>query len=397
MRRKKAWSQIVTAHGISVRLYERPAAIYREVRLSDGRKDRKSLGHRDRDKAVEEAKALAKELVTLRLAGQSGEPITFGELRSIYLAHKILKPGRRQFMEQTLELFARSLEPAGRPFRMDDFGPTQAEAYLEARRTGRIKRDNPRASDSPRAGTLANELQALSAICNWAVRFKQNGRRLLNHNPVHDVALPREENPHRPVATVDRLDRLLAVSDAIDPRGQFRLMLHLAAGTGRRISAILHLRRSDLLFGEDQVRAGLAAAGWPEGYATEWPNAVHWRAEHDKKGQAWVSPLPDRLRAAVEAYTRRAAVVGDAWLFPSAKDPEKPTPPREHLSRAPPGREDGRPSAPGPRRLARVPADMGHGSEGLPHLRRHAGRRNGGTRRHFRRRTRRPIRPPFGG
>ncbi len=58
----------------------------------------------------------------------------------------------------------------------------------------------------------------------------------------------------------------------------------------------------------------------------EWPNAVHWRAEHDKKGQAWVSPLPDRLRAAVEAYTRRAAVVGNAWLFPHSRNPENPTP-----------------------------------------------------------------------
>jgi integrase len=323
---------IVNVDGVRIRVYK-PAGSrvwYAESRKEHGTADgkrRQSLEVTAKDEAKNLAAALARRLAAERKAGTATTaPVTFDELRRLYLANKILKPARRYFMEQTLELFARALEPGGRPFRMDDFGQTQAEVYIEARRTGRLRRANPRAKDNPRAGTLANELQALSTVCNWAMGFKQNGCRLLEHNPVRDVAMLREENPRRPVATVDRLDRLLAVADSIDRSGQFRLLLHMAAGTGRRISAILHLRRSDLLFGKDHVRAGLAAAGWPEGHAEEWPNAVHWRAEHDKRGQAWVSPLPDRLRTELEAYVRRLAVVGDAWLFPGSKVPEKPTP-----------------------------------------------------------------------
>ena len=76
------------------------------------------------------------------------------------------------------------IEPGGRPFPMDDFGQHQADAYLAARRSGKVQPDDHRAAGSPRDGTLRNEFLALSAVCNWAVVFKVNGRRLLAHNPV---------------------------------------------------------------------------------------------------------------------------------------------------------------------------------------------------------------------
>ena len=51
-RQRKPWSKVIEESGISVRVYEREAGslLYREVRL-DGGKDRKSLGHSDRQLA----------------------------------------------------------------------------------------------------------------------------------------------------------------------------------------------------------------------------------------------------------------------------------------------------------------------------------------------------------
>ena len=103
------------------------------------------------------------------------------------------------------------IEPGGRPFPMDDFGQHQADAYLAARRSGKVQPDDHRAAGSPRDGTLRNEFLALSAVCNWAVVFKVNGRRLLAHNPVRDVTMPQEKNIRRPVASRERFEKLLVL------------------------------------------------------------------------------------------------------------------------------------------------------------------------------------------
>ena len=244
-----------------------------------------------------------------------------------YLQHRgpLLSPDRLRFIETTLGLFSCFLEPGGRSFHMDDFGQHQADAYLAARRSGKVQPDDRRAIGCPRDGTLRNEVQALSTVCNWAVSFKVDGRRLLVHDPVRDVTMPQERNVKRPVASRERFDRLLGVSGRVDDRGQFRAMLVLSWHTGRRISAICHLRASDVLLGQDRVRAGLAASGQDESAADEWPHAIRWRAEHDKSGYETITPVGPFVVRELEAYLRRNPRVGDAWLFTMETDTTRPT------------------------------------------------------------------------
>jgi len=326
-KRKKSWSKIIEAHGIRIRIYERPrsTSIYREVRLDDGSKDRRSLGTGDRKRAEKLAEELAGELAKANLTGVRTGEATFGDVKRAYLHHRgpHLSKNRRRFMETTLGLFGEFLEPKGRPFRMDDFGQHQASAYLEARRAERIAPDSSRSPGPPRDGTLRNELQALSTVCNWAVGFKAGGSRLLTHNPVRDVTMPVEKNPMRPRMTETRYQKLLSRADEADPEGRLRVLLVLAWETGRRINALLHLRASDVLLSPSQVRRTLAQEGQDETLADHWPQAFRWRSEWDKKGYLDFSPMPGAARKALETYMARHPTVGEGWVFPGNRDPSQ--------------------------------------------------------------------------
>ena len=270
---------------------------------------------------------MAEEIATARLTGVRAGKATFGEVRRAYVHHAgpLLSPTRLQYMEAKLGLLSRFLEPTGgRSFAMEDFSQHHADAYVAARRSGRIRHDNQPETFSPRNGTLRNELLALSTVCNWAVGFKVDGRRLLTHNPVHEVSTPEEKNKKRPVASRERFERLLEVSHRVDDRGQFRAMLILAWHTGRRIGAICHLRASDGLSGRERVRAALAAAGEDEGKADEWPFCLRWRAEHDKAGYETITPANPAVVRELGIYLRENPRVGDAWLFPMVRDVSRP-------------------------------------------------------------------------
>ena len=173
---------------------------------------------------------------------------------------------------------------------------------------------------NPGPGTLENELQALGAACNWATRFRHAGRPLLTFNPVRGLTLPHEENPARPLTTEERYKKLLGVADQADSMGRLRCLLVLAHETGRRISSIIHLRRSDILLNADQLRVTLAAEGQDESLADHWHRGIRWRAETDKQGYLSFSPITATAKDALELYLRTHSVVGDAWLFPWNKN-----------------------------------------------------------------------------
>lgn len=127
-------------------------------------------------------------------------------------------------------------------------------------------------------------------------------RYLLSFNPLKGVRLPREKNPKRPVETYDRYLRLMTVAGEADSR--LPLALTLAESTGRRVGAILKLRRSDL----DLDRL-------PHG-------RIRFRAEHDKTGhEQWVPLGAEARRMALAHLT---SVASAEWLFPGDRKPEKP-------------------------------------------------------------------------
>lgn len=74
---------------------------------------------------------------------------------------------------------------------------------------------------------------------------------LLEFNPLRGVRLPVEKNPKRPVESYDRYLKLMEVAEKVDPR--LPLALTLAESTGRRIGAIVKLRRDDLDLGPAPV------------------------------------------------------------------------------------------------------------------------------------------------
>ncbi len=125
----------------------------------------------------------------------------------------------------------------------------------------------------------------LNIMLHWATTARTGaGQRWLKDNPLYGIRRIREQNPRRPVAT---LERYLATRTAMRQRAEqaqseterlrwlkIELALLLAKETGRRLSAIRQLRWADFDFEKEQVR---------------------WRVEFDMKGRESVTPLPGPL------------------------------------------------------------------------------------------------------
>ena len=359
---KKYWSKIVEEAGVQVRIYERANSTslwYSVVR--NGKKLRKTLKTSDRKLVEERAKAIARSLAELELTGGAIERITLRHLTQLYLYHRgpLLSARRKRFMEVMLALFRTHL---GDAFTATDFSQHHVDTFTKARQNETLKPEGA-PPGSPGPETIRNDLEGLSIVCNWACGFRAGGRPLLGFNPVRGLKLPREENPARPLATEERYRSLLAVSDEADPMGRLRCLLVLAWETGRRISSLIHLRASDVLFTRDQVRRALAEEGQDEAWADHWPQAIRWRAANDKKGYLSFSPVTNTTLDALEVYLKRRAVVGEAWLFP---------------------RDENRPDEPMTRRLADVRLNKAEKLAALLHQKRggwHTFRRAWATRR----------------
>ena len=318
-RQRKAWSQVVEQSGVSVRVYERTPGglLYRDVR-HEGRKDRKSLGHHDRKLAVSQARAFAQALGEQIHAGTVG-PVTLGTVIQFYMAHRLpqLSEKRQARLPATIAMLRQGL---GDSLPVHDLDQTRIDSYVAARRTAAVHAATKNWQCHPaRDGTIRLELGILNAILRWALGFRINGKRLLIAHPLDGVTLPRERNVRRPIASEDRYRRTLAQADAVDPAGRFACVLALARYTGRRINAICQLRASDLLLSPAVIERALAATGRDTRENAYMPHgAILWRRETDKLGYEELTPLAAAARAALDAYVRQAAIVGDAPLFPNS-------------------------------------------------------------------------------
>lgn len=83
-------------------------------------------------------------------------------------------------------------------------------------------------------------------------------------------------------------------------------LLDIAAGTGRRISAVCALRYNDLRLSDG-----------PHGF-------IFWRADSDKTGHESAAPISPTVRAAIDRVLRDRPRAGDVPLFPSPTDSTKP-------------------------------------------------------------------------
>ena len=262
------------------------------------------------DEAVEKAVALAKDLAEIDKVERNSEPLTFAKLFDIYGREKTpLKSVSKQdhdrrAMRVWLAFF--NSQPEGS--RRGDRHPSTLDAidwsrFIAWRKDGLILGFPRRVRNQ----MIRYDLQFMVAVLNWALGVTQDGEQLLKANPWSGEirkaqrwgAMPKEESPHRP----SMKDDVRAMLMEHISNWQFGAALRLGRETGRRNSSIRRLRWSDV----DQLR-------WE----------VRWRGETDKTGKESVVPLsPAAIKILQELPSRS---LGDAPLFPSAKDPDLPTP-----------------------------------------------------------------------
>lgn len=320
----------VEVDGERVRIYEHPKSgvifydIARpELRAPGGRipHERRSLGTRDPAEALHLAEQLAARIALLKKGPR--DRLRLGELEPLYLERgPRLKKSRRRDVLQVLTLIVREF---GEDYPVGELGEAHAVRYVEARTSGDLVPEGGTAAGVT-ADTAGHELRTLFSILEWATGRRMGGRVLLEANPLAGLSFPKrsKEQRNRPVASEARYRALVAAADTVEPSGRLRLALVLAWETGRRISAILALRASDVALTPRALLRVLAEEGQDERLADIYGAAIRWRAESDKVGLRFISPMTDAARDALADYIQERGLVGEALLFPAERDSARP-------------------------------------------------------------------------
>ena len=263
----------------------------------NGRRLTRSLKHRDwrraKRQADEAAAGFAKPEPNGRKEAETG-PLTLETLFDIYGEEVTPTKTRhsrqhdRTAMKMFLGFLGRNRDPA-------TLSQRDWDRFIRARRAGRVGPSGKPVSDR----MVEYDLRFLIAVFNWASRSRdEQGRLLIESNPLRGLRTPMEKNPTRIVLTEDEYRALLGVSRKVDWR--FRVALVLAHETGHRIGAVRKLRWDDIdLEGE----------------------TIRWRSEHEKTGYEHTTPVTPEAVAALEEARRRNPATGDAPVLPSPKDP----------------------------------------------------------------------------
>ncbi len=300
MASRKCWSRTVGAHrGTRVRVYERRPAgpIYLAVWLPGRGASRKSLGHKDREKALRQARKIA----DLRLTGDydDAKSLTLGVMLDRYLTEcRYNRDGslKTERYRKNCATFARNLKHwFGVTTPVDQLTPDRMEGYVCARRAGRIT-GKPVGTRS-----IQIELSFLKSAMKWISGVFEHGQPLLRHNPLVSYSPPRERDPRRPMIDGQTVEALLRVAPRVHPF--LPLLIALMDTTGRRLSSVLGLRWDDFAFERKTIR---------------------WRPELDKRRRTWVTPMPVLAESALLECRNGRPAIGTALVFPAMKNPDKP-------------------------------------------------------------------------
>ena len=269
----------------------------------NGRRLTRSLKHRDWSRAKRQADEAAAGLAGLGLNGGKDaepEPLTLERLFEIY-GEEVVPAKHRRTRHQNRTAMRMFLDFLGRGRRPETLSRRDWDRFIRERRAGRV---GPSGKPVSRR-TVAFDLRLLLAILNWATRSRdEEGRLLLESNPLRGLRVPKVKNPTRVVLSDGEYEALLKVSRQVGWR--FRVALVLAHETGHRIGAIRKLRWTDIDFEERTIR---------------------WRAEHEKTGYEHRTPVTAEAVAALEEARRHAGRTGDAPVLPAPGDSSK------HMSR----------------------------------------------------------------
>jgi hypothetical protein len=339
MSKRKKWSHSAGDRPYTITVYERTpgGVLYARVwdpagRSGEGGWIRKSLKHRDRDRAKKYA---LDEAVKLRdgVADLARGKVSLAQVFALYKQYR--SPRKKSATgqksdERRIQMWSRVL---GRNKDPHTVSLGEWERFMDQRLTGAITAQGEPVEENNRKPVRARTVEAdcdwLRWVFNWAVNWRTTtGHYLMRENPVRGFQAPAEKNPRRPVATTDRFESIRKVSDDVpmeirwngkreERRSYLSELLDIVNGTGRRISAVTKLRFADLRL----ERSASAPYG-----------AIRWPGDTDKQGRDWVAPVSPAVRAALDRIARNRPGIGEAPLFPSPEDPT--TPISRHLADA---------------------------------------------------------------
>ncbi len=305
MTAKRGWSYCAGKRGRNrVRVFEHPECgilfvEYYERDLTSGKSKRIrcSLGHRDTREAEKQADQIAAAML-VDLPDRATD-ITLGRLFDIYEAEVSGTKGKEKQAhdKRTARML---LQFFGKDRKAHSLNVRDVSAFISKRREGTVGPSSER-KRRVRNRQIEYDLKFLMAVLNWGTKARESGRPLIDRHPLSGIRLPKEQSPHRPRMSNADYSALIVSAEEVDWR--LKLALVLAHETGHRIGAITKLRWSDVDFEKKNIR---------------------WREDNDKAGREHVTPILDKcLEALTEARSHRLAV-GDAWIFPAPRKPDRP-------------------------------------------------------------------------
>lgn len=361
----KKWSVSVGDRGSTVRVAERePGGIIYLYWTVDRRPKKRSLGHRDKDRALDEAWAVHRQLRKGLDALEAGSA-TIGTILEAYTRHVTpTKCDREQTTDRSRRELVERVFGADRLPRM--IRDRDWESFLRDRATGKInargmtasevekvRKRMKRAGDNMRQAprppkpcsprTLERTAGWVVSVFRWATthridRGASEPRYLLDENPIRGYDVPSGEgaldyyprtmidqgdvdaSPHQPIMTETRYRAMLdAVCRALQGSDTptytlvtSRALLPVVRWTGRRIGAVRRLRWKDVRLDD---------------------GAIDWPASTDKQRKRWrgIPLAPGALEALEWLHARRKVVAIDdradaSPVFPSVSDSAKPLP-----------------------------------------------------------------------
>jgi len=300
------WSYRTGEKGVNrVRAYEKGGRIFLEVYergdIAPTRK-RVSLGHADRDVAKGKAEELAAALRRGEVL-QASSLTLHGLFYNWYL--KEVTPGKSRGKQRhdvtCAEMFCRCFGGKRHPRALNI---RDWQKFIRERRAGSLRPLSRSEEPVQPVGSrqVRYDLKMLMAVLNFATMARDDSSvPLLDHNPLKGLPYPTDDNPRRPLLLDEHYEAMRVVASKVHPF--FEAFLILVHETGHRAASVRTLRWSDI----DLER-----------------RLVKWRAENDKIGFAHQTPLADAAVEALLALRKLQSTIGDTYLFPSFKHPDRP-------------------------------------------------------------------------